>query len=285
VDASSEAINPQLQLVRGRSPLVLAPIVNPANAEFMISLATAMAPPDIGRVLLLSVVKPRKDWHPDNPMPQIENIQMILRKALSASVAGGLAPQTLITLSSDPWQEIIRVARIHRCESLLLGLSGLEGENATAYLEKLMSSVDSDIVVLRATDGWNMSLVKNVLVPVGGHSGHDQLRARILGSLQYVGIDQITFLQILPETTPDEAIVRKREWLKHMAEDERIQNPRIIVERSDQPIDIIIRHAAENDLLILGLQRLGRRQKMIGNVVRQIARQTSCSLILINRRR
>jgi hypothetical protein len=126
VDATSTAMDPQLHLLRGRNPLVLAPIVNPANAEFMISLATAMAPPEIGRVLLLSVVKPRKDWHPCHPMPQIENIQMILKKALSASVSGGLAPQTLITLNSDPWQEIIRVARIHRCESLLMGLSNLE---------------------------------------------------------------------------------------------------------------------------------------------------------------
>ncbi|MEZ4549733.1 MAG: hypothetical protein R2874_04450 [Desulfobacterales bacterium] len=37
-----------------------------------------------------------------------------------------------------------------------------------------------------------------------------------------------------------------------MAEDEFISDARIIVERSDQPIDEIIRHAAENDLLILG---------------------------------
>jgi amino acid transporter len=285
VDVSSAAIDPQLQLLRGRNPLVLAPIVNPANAEFMIALATAMAPPDIGRVLLLSVVKPRKDWHPDNPMPQIENIQTILKKALSASVAGGLAPQTLITLSPEPWEEIIRVARIHRCESLVLGLSDLEGENTTVFLEKLMGRVDSDIVVLRAANGLNMSLIKRVLVPVGGHSGHDHLRARILGSLQYMGIDQISFLQILPETTPEKLITRRREWLKRMTEDERINNARIIVERSSRPIDEIIRHAADNDLLILGLQRLGRRHKIIGNVVRQIAEKTSCGLILISRRR
>jgi len=285
VDASCAAIDPQLQLLRGRNPLVLVPIVNPANAEFMISLASAMAPPDIGRVLLLSIVNPRKDWHSGNPMPQIENIQMILKKALSVSVAGGLAPQTLITLSHDPWQEIIRVARIHRCESLLLGLSDLEGENATGYLETLMGRVDSDIVVLRAADGLDMSLIKRVLVPIGGHGGQDHLRARILGSLQYMGIDQISFLQILPETTPEKFLRRRREWLKHMAADERMHNARIIVERSNHPINKIISHAADNDLLILGLQRLDRRHKIIGKVVRQIAGNTSCGLILINRRR
>ncbi|MEZ4566806.1 MAG: hypothetical protein R2860_07500 [Desulfobacterales bacterium] len=33
-DASFAAKDPQLQLLRGRNPLVLAPIINPANAEF-----------------------------------------------------------------------------------------------------------------------------------------------------------------------------------------------------------------------------------------------------------
>ena len=284
VDASAAAIDPQIQLLRGRRPLVLAPVVNPANTEFMISLATAMAPPNIGRVLLLSIVKPQHDWQPGDAIPQIVNIQTILKKALTAAYTGRLAPQILITLSSDPWQEIIRVARIHHCESLLLGLSNLEEEKSTRYLEKLMGQVDSDVVVLRTSDGLDLSSVNRVLVPIGGLGDQNQLRARILGSLQYTGIDRITFLQILPDNTPDEAINHQKKWLKRMAEDGRISNARIIVESSDHPTEMIIAHAADCDLLILGLQRLGRRRKMIGDVVRHIARQTTCGLILINRK-
>ena len=284
VDASSAAINPQLQLLRGRRPLVLAPVVNPANTEFMISLATAMAPPNIGRVLLLSIVKPQQNWQPGNPIPQILNIQAILKKALTAAYTGGLAPQILISLSADPWQEIIRVARIHHCESLLLGLSNLEEEKATRYLEKLMGRVDSDVVVLRAADGLSLSSVNRVLVPIGGLGDQNQLRARILGSLQYMGIEQISFLQILPENTPDEAVIHQKKWLKRMAEDGRISDASIIVERSNHPTDVIIHHAADCDLLILGLQRLGRRRKMIGDVVKHIAEKTTCGLILINRK-
>ena len=284
VDASAAAIDPQLQLLRGRRPLVLAPVVNPANTEFMISLATAMAPPNIGRVLLLSIVKPQHDWQPGDAIPQILNIQTILKKALTTAYTGRLAPQILITLSDDPWQEIIRVARIHHCESLLLGLSNLEEEKSTRYLEKLMGRVDSDVVVLRTADGLSLSSVNRVLVPIGGLGDQNQLRARILGSLQYMGIDRISFLQILPDNTPDETVIHRKKWLKRMAEDGRISNARIIVERSDNPTEVIIDHATDCDLLILGLQRLGRRRKMIGDVVRHIARQTNCGLILINRK-
>jgi len=284
VDASSAALDPRLHLLRGRSPLVLVPIVNPANARFMISLATAMAPPDIGRVLLLSVVKPLYGEHPDASLSHISNVQIVLKEALTASIAGGLAPQTLITVARDPWQEIIRVARIHHCESLLLGLTVLGEKSQTNYLERLMGQVDSDVVVLRAGQRSDLASAKKVLVPVGGAGGHDHLRARILGSLQYMGIDQIAFLQILPENSSEESLSRARKRLLRLAEDERIESAGIIVKPSNHPIDEIIRQAGENDLLILGLQRLGRRRKMIGAVVRRIAANTECGLILINRK-
>jgi nucleotide-binding universal stress UspA family protein len=129
-----------------------------------------------------------------------------------------------------------------------------------------------------------MSSVNSILVPVGGLGRQDQLRARILGSLQYMGIHRISFLQILPATTPEKTIQHRRKLLDRMAEDNRINNARIIVERSDRPVDMIVQHAAENDLLILGTQRLGKRKKMIGNVARQVAARTSCGVILINRK-
>lgn len=51
VDASAIAMDPQLLRLRGRSPLVLVPIANPANAEAMVVVANALTPPGMGRVL------------------------------------------------------------------------------------------------------------------------------------------------------------------------------------------------------------------------------------------
>ena len=56
VDASAEALDPQLLQMRGRSPLVLVPVANPQNASAMVAVAHALAPQGVGRVLLLSVV-------------------------------------------------------------------------------------------------------------------------------------------------------------------------------------------------------------------------------------
>ena len=56
VDAAAEAADPGLVRLRGRSPLVLVPIANPANAAAMVGVASALTPAEVGRVLLLSVV-------------------------------------------------------------------------------------------------------------------------------------------------------------------------------------------------------------------------------------
>jgi APA family basic amino acid/polyamine antiporter len=270
--------------LRGRSPLVLVPIANPSTARVMVGVANTLTPPVIGRVLLLSVVPPPENWQKDSLPHQLLDFQAVLSEALSASFSTGLAPETLITVAPQPWDEIIRVSRIRRCESLLLGLSNLNHPTHLKNLETLMNRVDSDVVVLRAPNGWNLSTVKKVLVPIGGRGQQDRLRARLLGSLHHLGIEQVTFLLILPKDTPRDIVKRARKWLFRLAEDELALEAEINVVLNNNVSDEIIRQAADNDLLILGLQRMGPRQKAFGKVVLNIAENTQCGLILINRK-
>ena len=283
VDASSAALDPQILVLRGQNPLVLVPIANPASAGFMVRLAGAMAPPAIGRVLLLSIMSPPIDWESDPP-PQFVNSQIVLKDALTAGLTSGLTPEALITVAPYAWSEIIRVARNYHCESLLIGLSDLTRQTAIHDLEQLMSQVDSDVVVVRAKNEWNPSQAKRVLVPVAGRGHQDQLRARLLGSLHHMGVEEITFLQILPENASEASISRSRQWLQQLAEDERVADARIIVTRSDHPAEEVIRLSEATDLLMLGLQRQGRRSKVFGDMVLKIAHRATCSLILINRK-
>jgi APA family basic amino acid/polyamine antiporter len=284
VDASAAAQDPQLFLSRGRSPLVLVPIANPDHADVMVEVANALTPPKIGRVLLLSIVTPPENWRSGDPPRQLLDSQTVIKTALTASFASGLAPEALTTIAPQPLSEIIRVARIYRCESLMLGLSDVDRPEALKQLENLMGHVDSHVIVLRVPDGWNLSSVKKVLVPFGGRGHHDQLRARLLGSLYRHGIRQIRFLQVLPQNSHGKAIVKAEKWLAEMAKDELAGDVQIEVICSDNGADRIIERAADADLLILGLQRVARRQKLFGETVLRIARQTTCGLILINRK-
>jgi amino acid transporter len=57
-DAFTEGQDPRLVRLRGRSPLVLVPLANPSTAVALVELATALAPKNVGRVVLLTTMRP-----------------------------------------------------------------------------------------------------------------------------------------------------------------------------------------------------------------------------------
>lgn len=286
-DASAEAEDPQLAQLRGRNPLVLVPIANPANAAAMVGIANAMAPPTFGRVLLLSVVRPPTDWQSGIVPPQLTVAQSVLQEALTASFAAGLSPEALATVASGQWQEIARVARTHRCESLLLGLTNLAEGASTANLEEIMSDVDSDVVVLRAPKGWSLERVQRILVPVGGQHHHNELRARLLTSLCRVPGRHFTYLRLVP-TTAEGATERMHRQLRRVVEDELPAWVAKVAETEVLPVDnmadALVAQAAAADLVILGLRKEGRHGRLLGDLSLRIAQETDTALLLINQR-
>jgi len=284
LDASVEAYRPDLVQLRGKSPFVLVPIANPASAQAMVTVANALAPPGVGKALLLSVVSPPTSWKPGEPPPSLRNAQKLLGEILSTSFASGVSPEALITVAQNPWEEIARVAKSYGCESLLVGLSDLSGNPTAGSLENLMGRVDSDVVILRAPEGWKLSETRRVLVPVAGAGGHDMLRARLLGSLGRTGDREVTFMRIVPEDVPEKSLEKLERDLHNLAEDETPGKFKTEVLRSNRVAEVISGMAGENDLVILGLQRLGRRHKVIGEVAMKIAQGSSCPLIMIGRR-
>ncbi len=284
VDASTEAFDPEVVRLRGRNPLVLVPIANPANAASMVAVAQALAPRDVGRVLLLSVVEAREGWQPREDSQPLTRVQDVLGKALAASVEADFYPEALTTIAGDPWQEIARVAKTHRCESLLLGLSRLEEETVDTPLDVLMSQTDSDVVVLRAPQDWKPADVRRILVPIGGRGGHDRLRARLLGSLFRTGERIVTFLRVMAENTAEKDERRARAELLQLGRDEVRGNFEVEIVLSDRVANAVAEQAAQSDLVVLGVQRLARSRKSFGSLTLQVARQTTCPLIMISRR-
>ena len=286
VDASAEGYDPKLVSLRGKSPLVLVPIVNPSHAVPMVAVASALAPPITGKVLLLSVVRtPEEEWDPEKHPEKLNNAQRVLKESLSASFGIGLNPEALTTVAHEPWEEIIRVSRLHRCESMLLGLTNLN-EKSEERIEYVMNRVDSDIVVLRTTDMWRLSEVKKILVPVRGAGVQDELLARLLGSICRKTNAEVTFLKIVPEDATWQKTDKSRKALFQIAEDQVPNGQfKVVVVKSNNVSEEIISHAEESDLMIVGLQRFGRRRKEFGKLPLYIAQQTKCPLLMISRGR
>lgn len=286
VDASAEGYDPKLVSLRGKSPLVLVPIVNPSHAVPMVAVASALAPPITGKVLLLSVVRtPEEEWDPEKHPEKLVNTQRVLKEALSASFGIGLKPEALTTVAHEPWDEIIRVSRLHRCESLLLGLTNLN-EKSEERIEYVMNRVNSDVVVLRTTDVWRLDDVKNILVPVRGSGVQDELLARLLGSICRKTGAEVTFLKVLPEDSSWQKTDKARKALFQIAEDQVPHGQfKVLVVKSNNVSEELISHANESDLMIVGLQRFSRRHKEFGKLPLYIAEQTKCPILMISRGR
>ena len=285
-DVSAEARDPELARLRGRSPLVLVPIANPANAASLVGVAATVRTPGVGRILLHSVVRPPEDAvGPEEEYEALRDAQAILGEALQRGFERSTAPETLFTIAADVWSEIVRVAAVHRCETVLLGTPDLMTTGVEAQVERLLGAVDADAVVVRAPRRWRIAQVRRVLVPVGGRRDHSQLRARLLASLTRTEGCKIQFLGIVPSDASYEERRRTERELRALARDEAEGHFEIVLRDGDDPAEGIVAAAEEADLVVLGMQRTRRATRSLGSLAVAVARASETPLVLIDARR
>ncbi len=285
VDASSEGVDPQIMKLRGRQPVVLVPIANPASAETLVTMSRALAPPPFSRVQMLSVVG-LPGSESENDMPRrIRDAQSVLGGALNAALEAELRPEALITIHEDPWREIARVANASACESLLLGLGHLDENIMIGPLEWLIDKVAGDVVILRAPPRWKPDEACKILIPARGGRVRSPIRARLLGSLGRTATRDVTYLSVMAEDTRPAVSQRALADLNRMAADEVVGAAHAEVVLSDDVVGSVVAKAAENDVLMLGLHREGRQKGIFGDLMLEIARSTTCPLLIIGQGR
>ena len=293
VDAASEGQDPEMLRLRGRQPLVLVPIANPASTEMLVTLARTIAPRRVSRVQLLSVVPTPGTGHGSDPGPgrratdtvprEIRDAQALLGKALQTALDVDLRPEAVITIHDRPLDEIARVAEAVSCETLLIGVGRLHGELMTGPLERLLSTVDADIVILNAPPDWRPDRVRSILVPSRGGHMQSPVRARLLGNLARAGASDVTFLCVLPETTPAPVRDRQLSDLRRIAEDEAGRSARAEVVMGDV-VEQVVERTEGSDLLVLGLHPSARTNATFGALVQQMAQEAHCPVLMISQR-
>lgn len=282
-DTSALARDPELARLRGRRPLVLVPIASPTSAAGLVGVAATVRTPGVGRVLQLSVVS-APEQIPEEDDPVMQDAQVILGESLLRGFERATPAETLFTIADDPLREIQRVARLHRCETVVLGAPREPTPEGWARLEQLVSPLDADVVVVRAPRRWRIAQVRRVLVPLGGRGDHSLARARLLASLTRADACEITFLRTLRPGMPlDEARLARRE-VEALARDEVEGAFEVRVEEAEDVREAILRHAAGADLVVMGIQHARRFGRVFGGIAREIAESSDVPLILIGGR-
>jgi basic amino acid/polyamine antiporter, APA family len=283
-DASAEAVDPLLVKYRGRNPLVLLPVDDAVNVVSLVTVAHAICPPGLGRVLLLSAVEPPAEWKRGEVPASLTEMSDVLREAVYESFASGLAPEAMMTVAANHWNEIGRVARLHQCESVVLGFRSIVEQAREPGFNELVSTAVCDVVLLRMPRGWQFLKTRRVLIPIGGRGMHSPLRARLLGSLRRSGGIEVSYLCLRDKSASKEDLRRARRVVRMRAEDEMSGRAEAIVDQSDDPAAEIIRRAADVDLLILGLQQARDHRRAISDFTLRIASGTSCALIVLGQK-
>ncbi len=280
LDARAEARDPALLKLRGRSPMVLVPVANPDSATGLVEVASALAPPEVGRVLLLSVMR-RPTEVGDGPPESLVRSQSVLTEAIARALGRGHSPEALMTIADSPWREIERVAKVRQCECILLGLTRLDETRTLNELEHLLNGVDCDVAVLNAPLGFDLSAVRRVLVPAGGRGGQHELRARLLGSLRRSARRDIEFLRLLPAGASDEAVKDAERALLRLANDEAGGKPHVSVRSASDAVEAVVDAAQGADLLVLGLPRIDGRA-LFGDFAIKVASRAPCATIMLS---
>ncbi len=190
-----------------------------------------------------------------------------------------------MTIAAEPMEEIARVVKLHRCESVLLGLSKITEASDGASLEWLLSTVGADVVVYRSGSRGKLADATKILVPVAGRGGHQYLLARLLGSLTRSSKREVTFLRIVPEQTSKEEIRKAKRELIQVAQDNMSGRCQWEVVESNEVVEVIAKFANQSDLLVLGAQQVAPKKRTFGTLTRQIAARTDCGVLVMSGQR
>ena len=282
LDAFTESHNPELLVARGRTPFVLVPITNPANAPALVDVAHALGSPELGRVLLLSVVVSSVGEESEEIAKKITTANTVLREGLTTSLLGqARPPEALITVAENPWKEIRRVIKAHNCESLLLGVNSLDDSLAAGPLEEFLSQIRSDVALLNAPPEWKLDNVDRVLVPIGGVRHHDRLRAQVLGALVRGGVSRIHLVRFVPADASANEIARFERELQLRIRDEVRGFGTMEVIADDNVPEAIVKLAHDYDLVITGLYRSPAGRIQFGSVTASIVREAPCATLMV----
>jgi len=283
-DAAQESSDPDMLELRGRSPLVLVPVANPENAGVMALLAACISPPRVGRVLLLHILPPPLPGESRDAAGSAERAASVIQRSMHSAILAGVRCEALATIAHDPWEEMVRVARLHRCASVLVGMSVLSDAAIRGRMEELANCVRVSLVIVRAAPRWRPEDTHRVLVPIGGGVAHSALRARLLSTLRHRAAADLSvvYLLVLPTGSTDAQCERAQRGYFETVRDEVSAPSEVRVVRSDDIGAALVEAADECDLLVLGLSRINRTKRVFGEITRRVIADTTCAAMVIS---
>ncbi len=280
-DAFSQANTPELYSYRLISQIVLLPIVNPVGINSRVKMASVLAPPGVGRILLLSVASSSDGKGIEE---KVAGASSVIATAVQRTLSTGHTQvEGIVSVASDPWQGMQEVADRYDAKTILLGFSAEEAGRSKSKIESLLRDSHSNVAIMHTPADWDFSVVERVVVPIGGKGDHDRFRAQALGGLLAAGVKEVLFLRILSENVSESSLRRVRAALEARVADEAKGLGSAHVEQTSDVVSAIARHTDANSLMILGLSGSGPERVSLGPLVLNVLEKSQGATLIIRK--
>ena len=265
---------------------VLVPVANPATVEPLMRLATAIAGPRDGEIVVLRVALVPEQVPPAWEEDLVERERQLLEQARRYARDAGIPVRAVVRLGHDAGRAILETSRVHRCNLIVLGWKGY-----TSTTRRILGETTDKVVEHARTDILLAKLVsdeplKRLLLPSAG--GEHANRAGAYAANLAAGTGgELTLCTVLrPDATP-EAEEAQRERLaaaQEAARETGLDEVHTEVLRGGSVIGTILKAGEEHDAIVVGAAGPDFWSfNLFGTVPEQIARDSKRSVLVVKR--
>lgn len=261
-------------------PTIMVALSNPRTESALITLASALAKHEGGRVLATHIVTVPDQTALDTAAENRSKIDSSSEKLLTAAKAAGGALdvpiETKTILSHRGIEEVFDAARTNDADTVVMGYGGTQfaGGRAEGTLDELAHDLPCDFLVL---DGQDLTPT-DVLVPTAGGPSSD-LSAEVARALQDTENASVSLLHVV-DADEEEA---GREFITDWAADHQLSAADILVEPGD--VETAIERVGEDySLVVIGATERGLLSRIVrGSLVLGVIETLDTPVLLAER--
>lgn len=256
----------------GYADVVLVPLANPATASELLHLAGALIKPKTGRIIAASVSLGDTEKHAES----IEELEDVIARVR----AEGYTIELERVVSTSISRGILDLAREDGADLLLLGIRHAERGRVVLgqVVENVIQTAPCDVLVYRTSHSPGFD---RVIIPVD-NARQARLAARI--ALRISGHHNLPIEAMRPQpshTSHYEGLAVIEEALEDIPGAHVIR--RNVVEAAI-PVDGLLHHLGEDDLIIVGFSERSELERMIfGDLPRGLLESAEGPLVLVSR--
>jgi nucleotide-binding universal stress UspA family protein len=259
---------------------ILVSVANPATADDLLDLATALARERKGEVVALHVLASEHGLPPDEERRSASTRRTILEEVVTSRRRSSVPIHTVTRIAATPAEGIIETAQSDGYDLILLGWQGRMrpvslGSSLGDVLDPVVRSAPCPVAVVKNP---GVTRIHRILVPTaGGPNARLALDMGITLARRYKA--EVTLLTIAKKGQ-EEAARRLLERSVQQAKSRQPVRQQAVV--ADHIVKSILHEARDYDVVILGASHEGVFQQILFGVIpEQIAKRCPKTVIMV----